>query len=163
MATLWTDTIIDLQMATGATASFVDLTSTFLQNETRLAQLTLVRTIIGVEFAYSVHDAGEGSQMASAGIALVSRPSETVGGAIPDPSQALEYPVMPWVWRYRARIFGFAADQPAVHVMRVDLDIRAKRIVKNSEVLFISRNQPEEGVATTILASGLVRCLYIVG
>ena len=162
MPRLWTDTTISLGISTGS-LSFVDLTSTFLQNETRLAQLTLVRTIIGIDVAYSVHDAGEGSQQATMGICAVSRPSEAVSGAIPNPQTDAEYPIMPWVWRVRYRVYGFAADQPAVFNRRIDLDIWAKRIVKNSEIIFIAHNAPEEGVVTAVLVSGLVRCLYLVG
>ena len=159
---LWTDTKIDLTVATASTQD-VDLTSTFLQNETRLSQLTLVRTIVGIDIAYSVHDAGEGSQQVTTGICVVSRPAEAVAGAVPAPEIMTEYPIRPWVWRYRARIFGFAADQPAVFTRRVDLDLRSQRKVENGEVVFIASNEPEEGVATTILVSGLVRCLYLVG
>ena len=69
---------------------------------------------------------------------------------------------MGWVWRGRWRVFGFAADQPAVHTARIDLDIRAKRVLKNGENVFIATNSPEEGVATTILVSGMIRSLYLV-
>ncbi len=157
---LWTDTIIDLTLASGTAPVSVDLTSTFLTNETRLSQLTLIRTIVGIDAAYSVHDAGEGSQNMTCGIAVVARPSLAPVGAIPAPNQVSEYPIRPWVWRYRSRIFGFAADQPAVFVRRVDLDLRSQRKVENGEVLFIANNDPEEGVASTVLVSGLIRCLY---
>ena len=158
---LWTDTIIDLTQGSGGALGFVDLTSTFLSNEMRLAQLTLVRTIVGIDIAYSVHDAGEGSQQASCGICVISREAESAS-AIPGPQTANDYPIRPWVWRARYRVFGFAADQPAVYTARVDLDLRSQRKLENGELVFIARNDPEEGTASTLLFSGLVRCLYLV-
>ncbi len=159
---LWTDTFIDETTASG-TQDEIDLTSTFLTNEMRLAQLTLVRTIIRLDIAYSVHDAGEGSQQATAGICVVSRPALSGGTAtMPNPNDANAYPTRPWVWRTRNRVFGFAADQPAIDVVKIDLDIRSQRKLENGELEFLCANVPEEGVATTLLFSGLIRCLFLV-
>ena len=159
---LWTDTLVNQSIASGGSAS-AELTSTFLTNEMRLAQMTLVRTIVGIDIGYSVHDAGEGSQLGSCGIAVVGRDALTAGiGSLPDPSVATDKPLRPWVWRYRARVYGFAADQPAVYSRRVDLDLRAQRKLENGELVFIMANDPQEGVASTILYSGLIRCLFLV-
>ncbi len=159
---LWADTVIDMTLAT-STVDFIDLTSTFLENEMRLAQLTLLRTIIGIDIAYSVHDAGEGSQQVSCGIGVVNREALVAGVAsLPQPQVAADFPTRPWVWRARYRIFGFAADQPAVFNQRVDLDLRSMRKLENGENVFIAANNPEEGVTTTILVSGMIRSLYAV-
>ena len=160
---VWTDTFIDLAVASGGPAQFVDLSSTFLTNEMRLAQMTLVRTIIGIDVAYAVHDAGEGSQQATAGICVVDRNALAGGvGSIPNPNVALEKPIRPWVWRAKWRIFGFAADDPTIFTRRVDLDLRSQRKLENGEIVFIANNVPEEGAASVVLLSGLVRCLYLV-
>ena len=160
---VWTDTHVDLTVGSGSTPGIVDLTSTFLENEMRLAQMTLVRTIIGIDISYSVHDAGEGSQQGSCGILVASREAVQAGAlSLADPQVALDKPQAPWVWRYRARIYGFAADQPTIFTRRVDLDIRSQRKLQNGELMFIGSNAAEEGVASTILFSGLVRCLFLV-
>jgi len=160
---LWADTKIDLSAGSGSAASVIDLTSTFLENEMRLAQLTLVRTIVGIDIGYSVHDAGEGSQQASFGICVVQRDALTAGGAsLPIPSIALDQPIRAWVHRSRYRVYGFAADQPAVFNRRVDLDLRSQRKLENGELIFTCNNEPEEGVASTVLFSGWVRTLFLV-
>ena len=159
---LWTDTLVDIAVGTGA-SNFVDLTSTFLVNEMRLAQLTLVRTIVGLDVAYSVHDAGEGSQQADLGICGVSREAIAGGvGSLPNPAVAADKPILPWVWRYRARIFGFIADDPAVFTRRIDLDLRSQRRLQNGEMILRVANTAEEGATSTLLFSGLIRCLYLV-
>jgi hypothetical protein len=159
---VWFDTTIDLQVASGGEL-FVDLTGTLLENETRLARLTLVRTIIGVDVALSVHDAGEGSQRCSMGIAVVGREAVAAGiASLPHPDVSIDFPSSPWVMRRSDRIFGFAADQPAIFTRRVDLDIRSQRKLDNAELVFIATNNPEEGVATTVLFFGMVRALYLV-
>ena len=157
---VWADTIVDLTIG-NASQDSVDLSSTFLTNEMRLAQMTFVRTIIGIDVAYSVHDAGEGSQQVSLGICVVSREAEAAG-VFPDPNNATDYPICPWVYRGRYRVYGFAADQPAVFNARIDLDIRAQRKMENGEVMFIANNQAEEGAASSILISGMIRTLFLV-
>jgi len=159
---LWFDTTIDITLASG-TENFVDLTGVALETETRLSRLTLVRTIVGIDIAYSVHDAGEGSQQCAFGVCVVGREALAAGVAsMPHPNVSTDHPALPWVVRAQYRIFGFAADQPAVFTRRVDLDIRSQRKIENGENVFIATNDPEEGVATSVLFSGMVRSLYLV-
>ena len=118
---------------------------------------------MGIDVAYSVHDACEGSQIVSCGICVVGREALAAGTAsLLNPATASDYPTRPWVWKYRSRIFGFAADQPAVFVRRIDNDLRSQRKLENGELIFRGVNAPEEGVATTLLVSGLIRCLFAV-
>ena len=159
---LWVDTLVGFTVSSNSEASS-DLMGSLLENETRLSQLTLVRTIVGVDIAYSVHDAGEGSQQAAIGIALVGREAAAAGVAsLPQPDIEADFPATPWVWRARYRIYGFAADQPAVFNRRIDLDLRSQRKMANGELALIMANNPQEGVATTLFFSGMIRCLFLV-
>ena len=159
---LWVDTIFNITVGNNAEV-LQDLMGSLLENETRLSQLTLVRTIIGVDIAYTVHDAGEGSQQAGLGISAVSRETFAAGvTAMAQPNVEADFPALPWIMRARYRIFGFAADQPAVFVRRVDLDIRAQRKLANAMIVMVVTNNPSEGVATTLNFSGMVRCLFLV-
>ena len=159
---LWIDTIVD-QTVSASAEQFIDLTTTFITNEMRLAQMTLVRTIVGIDIAYSVHDAGEGSHQASIGICVASRDAIAAGVAsLPNPAVPADFPIRPWVVRARYRIFGFAADQPTVFTRRVDLDLRSQRKLENGNLVLIMHNVAEEGAATSLLFSGMIRCLFLV-
>ena len=159
---LWVDTIFTLTVSNNA-ESTTDLMGSLLENETRLSQLTLVRTIIGCDIAYSVHDAGEGSQLAGLGIGVMGREAVAAGSAsLPHPDIEADFPESPWVTRSRYRIFGFAADQPAVFTRRVDLDLRSQRKIGNGILMLVVTNNAFEGVSTTVAFTGLIRCLFLV-
>ena len=159
---LWVDTVFQISVSTNS-EQVQDLMGSLIETETRLSQLTLVRTIIGIDIAYSVHDAGEGSQHGAVGIFVAGREAILAGVAsLPHPDVQGDYPATPWVWRARYRIFGFAADQPAVFVRRVDLDIRAQRKMANGELVLVMANNAAEGQTSTLLFSGLVRCLFLI-
>ena len=159
---LWVDTVLTLNVGTGTTV-YQDLMGTLLENETRLSRLTLVRTIVGVDIALTVHDAGEGSQLGAMGILGISREAALAGVAsLPHPQIAADFPTLPWVIRTRHRVFGFAADQPMAHHQRIDLDIRAQRKVDNGEIGLVVANDAFEGVATAISFTGIIRCLFLV-
>ena len=68
---------------------------------------------------------------------------------------------MGWVFRARGRVFGFAADQPAVYSWRIDRDIRAKRVLKNGEGYLVINNSPVEGATGTVGVIGLIRQYYL--
>ena len=70
--TFWADTLLDLDVAISGEAS-QSLVAEFSNEEMRLAQLTLMRTIIGVDVAYVVHDSGEGSARIDLGIGIISQ------------------------------------------------------------------------------------------
>jgi len=161
MSRLWIDTLIGINQGTGGT-NFQTLMGGFTAPQTRLTGMTLLRTIIGLDVAYVVHDAGEGSQDVAIGIALGETDQIAAGfGSLPNPEVATDFPRLPWVWRARYRIFGFAADQPTVFTRRIDLDIRAQRKLENAIAYLITTNTAREGVASSVAVSGFVRQLWL--
>ncbi len=157
----WIDTIIDSDVANSAQVLRTLMTGVTAV-ETRLASMTLLRTIVGVNIGYSVHDSGEGSQRVALGIGITSQES-FAAGTVSDPSNDQEFPVRGWVWRYNCRVFGFAADQPAVFTQRIDVDLRGQRKLENGECFLAADNNAVEGTAATIRVTGLVRQLWLVG
>jgi len=160
MARIWVDTFITAAIANNSTFA-VSLMTNISPGESRLQQMTLLRTVIGIDIAATVHDSGEGSQLVSPGIAIASQES-FVAGTTPDPEAAGDFPTRGWVWRAQYRVYGFAADQPAVFNRRVDLDIRAMRKLENGESYITIRNQANEGVSFAVSVFGLVRQLWLV-
>ncbi len=159
-ATLWIDTMIDSDVGNGATAT-VNLIGEFPAFETlRLARLTLLRTIVRLDIAYVVHDSGEGSQRVSMGAGVASNESLS-GGTTSDPEDGSEHPTRGWIFRGVWRVFGFAADQPAISVREVDLDLRARRKLENGIAFLSINNTAQEGTAAAINVSGVLRMLYL--
>jgi len=117
---------------------------------------TCIRTIIGLDVAYSVHDAGEGSHNWWMGIGVASQEA-FAAGAVADPFNATDHPVRGWLFRSGGRVFGFAADQPAVYSHRIEKDIRAMRKLDNGEMFVEFQNTLNEGAATTIHFDGFIR------
>ena len=158
MTRVWVDSTLSIQVASSGQDSRSLITG-FSAADTRLAQMTLLRTIIGVDIAYTVHDSGEGSQKVSLGIGITSQEA-FAAGTLPDPVLATDYPTRPWIWRAEYRVFGFAADQPTIFTRRLDLDIRAMRKLENGEVFIVVDNFPIEGVTASITVLGLIRQLW---
>jgi len=129
---------------------------------TRFDRMTLLRTIIGLDIAYSVHDAGEGSQRVSIGIGMADRVAFDTP-ALPNPGNASNFPPRGWVWRSVYRIFGFAADQPAVFTRRIDVDLGSRRKLDNGVSYAIFENIAIEGVAASMNITGIIRQLWLVG
>ena len=156
------DTLVDAQVASGSNVELTlvgDLTAV----DIRMEQLTLLRTIIGIDLAYLIHDAGEGSQDVFVSIAIASQDAFAVAGtALPFAQTQGDHPTRGWIWRARYRLYGFAADQAAVFNRRVDLDIRARRKLDNGECYIRVENVADQGVATTINMIGLIRQLWLV-
>ena len=163
MAFVWVDTLVDNDLA--STGSHVqDLTSTLTLSDLRISQVTIMRTIVRLDIAYTVHDSGEGSQLIDIGIGVAGRDAFDAGVAsLPNPDVETDFPTKGWLWRSRYRVFGFAADQPAVSVRAVDMDLRSRRKMDNGRAFVIIKNSPMEGVATTVTVVGLIRQLYLVG
>ena len=163
MPFLWVDTLFNTDIGNGLT-SVTQLMTGLTPTEQRLSQMTLMRSIIGLDLAYTVHDAGEGSQRISIGIGVASQAAVTTAGAsLADASVASEFPTRGWVWRALYRLWGFAADQPAIFTRRIDLDIRSRRKLENGEAFLTATNDALEGVASTVNVHGLVRQLWLVG
>ena len=161
MPRVWIDAMINLTLPSGGQANqslMVGVSAT----QTRFDRMTLLRTIIGFDIAHVVHDSGEGSQVVSVGIGVASQEA-FAAGSLSDPEVAGDFPTKGWVYRSRYRIWGFAADQPTIFTRRVDLDIRAKRVLSNGESFIIASNAAQEGVASSVEVTGIVRQLWMVG
>ncbi len=161
MPRLWIDTDVDLTLASGAGATDSLMTGVSA-TQTRFDQMTLLRTIIGIDIAHAVHDSGEGSQLVSVGIGVASQEA-IAAGVLADPQTDTDFPTRGWIWRARYRVYGFAADQPVVFNRRVDLDIRAMRKLENGEAYVNAFNAAEEGTTGAVLILGLIRQLWLVG
>ncbi len=158
--TIWIDTLIDQQVA-NASSAFQSLMSGVTALDTRLKGMTLMRTIIGVDIAHLVHDSGEGSQDFTVGIGVTTQEAFNAG-VIPDPNSETDFPTRGWVWRYRCRTYGFAADQAAVYNLRVDKDIRSRRRLENGECYIVMNNDADQGSTGTVNLIGLIRQLWLV-
>ena len=161
MPTLWIDTIIDEDVPSVG-QNRVSLMTGVSSVQTRFDRMTLTRTIVGIDIAYTVHDSGEGSQQMSLGIGVASQEA-FAAGTLPDPNSATDFPTRGWVWRAMYRVYGFAADQPAVFNARVDKDVKAQRKLENGEAYIVINNDPIEGVAGVVRVIGLIRQLWLVG
>ena len=161
MPRIWIDTIVNVAIASGA-QSLISLMTGVSAVQPRFDRMTLLRTIVGLDIAYTVHDSGEGSQSFSVGIGVASQEA-FAAGTVSDPETDTDFPTRGWVWRARYRIFGFAADQPAIFTRRVDIDLRAQRKLENGEAFIVMTNGALEGVVTAVSPLGLVRQLWLVG
>ncbi len=159
--TLWIDTNVDSDVASGASA-LISLSGEFTaQQDIRLARLTLLRTIVRLDVAYTVYDSGEGSQRLSIGVGLAAVEAFS-GGFTSDSEDSSEFPTRGWVWRGVYRVFGFAADQPTINVREIDLDLRSRRKVENGILFLTINNAAQEGVASAVNVTGMVRQLHLV-
>ena len=159
--TLWLDSFFNVDVVSGSFHA-QNLMTGFTEDAARIAQMTLTRTIIGLDLAYTVHDSGEGSQLVSVGTGIIGREAFDTPAANPDPVDLGSYPPRGWVFRAGYRVFGFAADQPAVYLKRVDQDIRSQRKLESGVSWMRVNNLAIEGVASTIRVTGIVRQLWIV-
>ena len=156
--TLWVDTLLaDNTAANGQTIN--QLTSEFLATDLRLARMTLLRTIIRYDLAATVRDSGEGDQVVDVGICVV--PAEATA-APPDPDVATDHPTLGWIWRARYRVYAVAVDDQNLDVIRIDLDIRARRKLANGRVVMVTDNNDNQGVSTSVTNTGLIRQLWLV-
>ncbi len=157
---MWIDTTVSLTPALGAAGS-MSLITGISSTQTRGDQMTLLRTIIGLDLAHNVHDAGEGSVLTSIGIGITSQ--EAFSASIfPDPQTATDFPTRGWVWRAQYRTWSFAADQPAVFTRRVDLDLRSMRKLENGEAYLTVFSTLFDGAASVVSTTGLIRQLWLV-
>ena len=161
MPRIWVDSIIDVDVATGTQAVDV-LTSEFGTTDLRVQQMTLLRTIIGLDFARTVHDSGEGSEKLALGIGIFSQEAN-IASVFPEPGVAGDHPTRGWIWRGHYRVFGFAADQPAVSVRRIDLDLRGMRKLENGVCALVMDLSAMEGANSTTTVLGIIRQLWLTG
>jgi len=158
--TFWSDTLVSSDVMVSS-QQHLGLIDQFTKDQLRMGQVTLLRTIIGIDCAALVHDSNEGSSTLSMGIGVASQEA-FLAGTLPDPNTASDFPTKGWIFRARGRVFGFAADAPAVYSWRIDRDIRARRILDNGEPYIIFTNDLNEGGTVALRITGLVRCLWLV-
>jgi len=130
--------------------------------QTRFDRMTLLRTIVGLDIGRVVHDSGEGSEKIALGIGIASQEA-FAGGFLSDPNIQTDFPTRGWVWRAQYRIFGFAADQPAVFTRRLDIDLRSQRKLENGEAFLNMVVEAMEGVSSSLTVMGFIRQLWLVG
>ena len=159
MATFWTDTTFNNIVVVG-TQLQSNLMGALDMTETRLGQLTLLRTIIGFDVGHAVHDSGEGSQRAAMGIGVASQEA-FAAGVLPEPDSGSDHLPRGWVWRYVCRVFGFAADQSTIFTRRIDLDLRSRRKLENGLSYLVVDNIDSEGTSGSIKVTGLIRQLWL--
>ena len=157
---LWIDTLLNNAVGSNSQAA-IDLTVQFTSEETRLAQMTLMRTVLRFDISHTVHDSGEGSQRVAVGLGIESQEA-FAAGVHPDPDTTGDFPTRGWIYRGVWRVWGFAADQAAVNVARVDLDLRSRRKLENGLSFIVVDNNAQEGVAGTIQLVGIIRQLWLV-
>ncbi len=161
MPRIWIDTRIGATVVIG-TQRLDSLMTGVSATQTRFDRMTLLRTIIGIDFGRLTHDSGEGSEVVAVGIGIASQEAFAAGN-VSDPNIATDFPTRGWVWRAAYRIYGFAADQPAVFNRRVDLDLRAQRKLENGEAFIVTDLFAVEGANSGMRMEGLVRQLWLVG
>jgi len=157
---LWIDTAFVQAVASAGTAA-VSMTQQFSDAESRLVQMTLMRTIIGMDVGATVHDSGEGSTRFDFGIGVVSQAAFAVP-TLPSPAIVTEFPIRGWVIRERHRLFAFAADDPTIFTRRIERDLRSRRKLENGEMFIRFDNTAQEGTSVAITVTGLVRQLWLV-
>ncbi len=158
--TIWIDTLLSDDIA--ASGQLVkSLMSGVSSVQTRFDSMTLLRTIVGLDLAYTVHDAGEGSGVLDIGIGVTTQEAFNAS-VVPDPNVETDFPTRGWIYRSRYRVFGFAADQPAVYSARVDKDIRSRRKLDNGECYIVANWSIIEGASATVKVLGLLRQLWLV-
>jgi len=157
--TLWVDQVINTDVASGGQFA-LDLMADFTTVETRVTQLTLLRTIVGLDLAYAVHDSGEGSMGIGLGFGIESQEA-FAAGVHPEPLTRGDFPTRGWVYRGAWRVFGFAADQPTINVRRVDLDLRSRRKLENGVSFLVGDSSAIEGATATVKVFGIVRQLWM--
>ncbi len=160
MPRLWVDSGFNVDVTIGTQGLFSLLTSG--PAVSRFNQMTLLRTIIGMDLARTVHDSGEGSERCAIGVGVCSQEAFT-GGTVADPLTDADFPTRGWIWRAGYRIFGFAADQPAIFTRRIDIDLRSMRKLENGLTFLAVDLTAIEGSNSTLRLLGLVRQLWLVG
>ena len=158
--TVWADRLVTLDVSSGSQNN-LSLMAEFTAVETRLAQMTLMRTIIGVHVAATVHDSAEGSQTVDIGLGIASQEA-FAAGILADPNSSTDFPTRGWIFRARGRVWAFAPGGVAVDYWRIDRDVRSRRKLENGEPYVIVHNTANEGTAFTIRVSGLIRQLWLV-
>ena len=154
--TMWIDMLSDFSIASGG-QNVEDLDP---DNQLSSRGMTLIRTILCHDYSYTVHDAGEGSQIIDIGIGITAEEAFTAD-VVADPSTRLDFPPMGWVYRCRHKLHGFAADQPAFDVRSVYRDLKSQRKMDRQHPYLVVDNTPDSGTASAVHMVGITRMLYL--
>ena len=155
----WIDTIIGTDLVVTVTNAQSLMTDASLTQSRR--GWTCVRTIIGIDIARVVHDSGEGSHNVGMGIGISSDAGFQASGGIPDLATATEFPTRGWLFRAQYRVWGFAADDPTIHTVRIEKDIRAKRKIDNGVMYAVWKSTANEGAVATLRVDGIIRQYWL--
>ena len=159
--TIWIDSHYTTDVASGAGLAFSLIGAH--GTELRLEQLTLMRTILRLDLAPAVMDAGEGSQTFDLGLGIASQEAVALGvTALPDPQDPENFPPRGWIFKARYRVWATAADRAVVVWREIDKDIRARRKLDNGEPYVMYANTASEGTAFTVRVTGIIRQLWLV-
>ena len=161
MPTLWFDTLVGINVTSGTNGSQL-LGGDLSELQRRTERLTLLRTIIRLDIAAIVRDSGEGDNILAIGVGVASQEA-AAAGVFSDPDVSTDYPTTGWVWRSRYRIYAVSTNDQNIDLVRVDLDLRGKRLIKNGRLFLNATNTVNQGVDTGIAVLGLIRTLYLVG
>ena len=116
-----------------------------------IPQLTVVRLRGFVNFGLSAADALNSGFACFVGIGIATLDAFTVGsGSLPNPFDDQDWPG--WLWLgnqdMRTAIGAIAIGDPSVNPVRIEVDSKAMRKLRQNEVIFMSAQVGESGVST---------------
>jgi len=151
----WIDTLVRLDTATGAQSLLSLMTGVAPVNVRRQ---TLVRTLISL-YLYSETVAGVwGTQIADVGIGITSQEA-FAANVVSDPNSAGDQPSRGWIYRTRVLVEQNGPNAPIAKMLQAD--IRAARKLDDGECFLVVNNGGDSGTAFTVIATGIVRQLWL--
>ncbi len=155
---LWIDTLISEDTANG-TQDDADLMATPSQFDKH--GLTLVRTIVMLTIRPTTLAAAAGLAAHDIGIALVDQDA-LAAGALPDLNFGDDSPIKGWIFRKRVIIEDSStAGIISPTSQRIELDLKSKRLIGDSELILIMNQNVAQGTGFTTHTEGLIRCLFL--
>ena len=155
---IWIDTIVNHLIGT-STQLVIELS--FVPDRFARNDLTLVRTIVCLDFAADLDDS-PGIMLVDYAIGNTSvealEAAPVAAGSIPDPRVADERPIRGWVYRCGRMVVNRIAGEPIV--TSDQKDIRAKRVMGNGVSYFTAGQTVIDGTAFLCNVGGIIRQLY---
>ena len=153
--TLWIDTLVSEQTANG-TQDNTDLMATPSQFSKH--GLTLVRTIVNLSIRPESPFGVTGYQALDIGMGVVEQDA-LAASALPDLNFGDDTPIRGWVFRKRLLIEDHVTAD-IERLVRVDMDLKAQRLIGDAELVLIINNNGVLGTAFEVRTEGLLRCLF---
>ena len=154
--TIWVDKLLNVTNISGGGGENEDLLSNIPQADRD--GMTLLRTIVRLQFTPAVVSAVSGLQTCDYGIGL-AREEAFSAGALPDIETQEDHPTRGWLVRSRTLV----QDETTISVRDFGEnkhDIRAMRKIEADTTLFLQfNNNNVEGTAFTTRMTGLIRLL----